>query len=521
MKKLLTYLPLVLFAALLPIMILRDFTPSNELRYLSIADEAIEQGHIFAFTNQGEAYADKPPLYLWIVMLGKVIFGSHQMWFLSLFSFIPAMVIMCIMNRWVCPVLDLQDRTAAALMLSTCGLFSGLAIFLRMDMLMCMFIILSLYIFWRMYSGECDRPAARILFPVSVFLALFTKGPVGVLVPLVSTLAFLLVKGKIKTIGRYWGWRTWGILTGCCALWFVAVWMEGGAEYLDNLLFHQTIDRAIDAFHHKEPIYYYLISIWYSIAPWSLLAIGIIVAAAAKRMKFSDLEQFFLTVILSTFVLLSAFSSKIAVYLAPTFPFFIYLAALLMARMRPNIWMKIAVAIPALIWICTPAAIVLAHRVPEMAVLQNGWCIAATVILSLSGIVALLLLRRPAPRTAIDTLACGLLAALFVGGFSLPQINTELGYGTLCKTARKIATENSCSGYYVCGISRPEAMDVYLGEDIRKVSTDEIVAGECDEGILMISQRKIDKDPALQLYIAEKEQIRIGSNLIVRISQSQ
>ena len=58
---------------MLPVMILRDFTPSNELRYLSIADEALRDGHLFAFTNQGEPYADKPPLYIWIVMLGKIL----------------------------------------------------------------------------------------------------------------------------------------------------------------------------------------------------------------------------------------------------------------------------------------------------------------------------------------------------------------------------------------------------------------------------------------------------------------
>ena len=63
---------------LLPVMILRDFTPDNELRYLQIADEAIENGNVFAFTLQGEAYADKPPLYLWIVILGKLLFGKIQ-----------------------------------------------------------------------------------------------------------------------------------------------------------------------------------------------------------------------------------------------------------------------------------------------------------------------------------------------------------------------------------------------------------------------------------------------------------
>lgn len=54
MKNNRTYLLLVAFAAaLLPVMILRDFTPSNELRYLSIADEALRDGHLFAFSTTG------------------------------------------------------------------------------------------------------------------------------------------------------------------------------------------------------------------------------------------------------------------------------------------------------------------------------------------------------------------------------------------------------------------------------------------------------------------------------------
>ena len=101
MKNNRTYLLLVAFAAaLLPVMILRDFTPSNELRYLSIADEALRDGHLFAFFNHGVPYADKPPLYLWLVMLGRQLFGGHCMAFLSLFSLVPAMVILRTMDRW-------------------------------------------------------------------------------------------------------------------------------------------------------------------------------------------------------------------------------------------------------------------------------------------------------------------------------------------------------------------------------------------------------------------------------------
>ncbi len=73
------HLYLLWFIALLPVMILRDYTPDNELRYLSIVDEALRNGDFFTFTNQGEIYADKPPFYFWLMMVGKTLLGGHRM----------------------------------------------------------------------------------------------------------------------------------------------------------------------------------------------------------------------------------------------------------------------------------------------------------------------------------------------------------------------------------------------------------------------------------------------------------
>jgi len=101
---------ILLIVAVLPMFILRDYTLSNELRYMSIADEALRNGDIFTFTNHGIAYADKPPLYLWIVMLGKLLFGTHSMLFLGIFSFIPALVILYTMDKWVKKIVPENDR---------------------------------------------------------------------------------------------------------------------------------------------------------------------------------------------------------------------------------------------------------------------------------------------------------------------------------------------------------------------------------------------------------------------------
>ena len=55
---------LFIFICLIPISALRDFTPANELRYISIADEAIRNGHWFMLTNNGEPYSDKRISYM-------------------------------------------------------------------------------------------------------------------------------------------------------------------------------------------------------------------------------------------------------------------------------------------------------------------------------------------------------------------------------------------------------------------------------------------------------------------------
>ena len=154
------------FVCLFPVMLTRDFTPSNELRYLSIANEALADGHIFAFYNHGLAYADKPPLYFWIVMLCRLLFGHHSCLALSMFSLIPAFVITGIMDKWVMKGKSAMDRMALAGMTLTCVMFLGTMIVLRMDMLMCMFIVLALWTFYRMYTREVARKSDSVMLPV-------------------------------------------------------------------------------------------------------------------------------------------------------------------------------------------------------------------------------------------------------------------------------------------------------------------------------------------------------------------
>ena len=314
----------------LPLMLRREPTPDNELRYLQIADEALRDGHFWCLYLDGAAYADKPPLYLWIVMLFRKLLGFHCVPLLALFSLVPAFGILALFNRWCGRQLPQRWLLAAEPALLTTAYFLGGAVVLRMDMLMCFFITLALWLFWRMDRGE-RKAWLPWGFALAVFFAIFSKGPVGFLFPLLGCFTWLATQHRLRDFRQAWGWRTWLVLVVLCGVWWGCVYLEGGRDYLHNLLVHQTVDRAVDAFHHKRPLYWYLYVIWYAMGPWSLLTIPVSIWGAVRK-QLPELPRFFLVVSVAFFILMSLFSSKLQIYLLPMFGFVNYACFLILAR---------------------------------------------------------------------------------------------------------------------------------------------------------------------------------------------
>jgi 4-amino-4-deoxy-L-arabinose transferase-like glycosyltransferase len=450
-----------IIVAVLPMMLLRDFTPSNELRYLSIADEALRNNTFFAFSCHGVPYADKPPLYLWIVMACRWLTGGHHMWLLSLFSFVPALCIVKVMDGWTRGDMDAVSHELGLLMTLTSGLFLVSALTIRMDMLMSLFIVLALRESWRMYSVGVDAVIPirqRLLFPLFVFLAVFTKGPLGFLIPLLCSAVFIFFfsakprEERLKLFCRIWGWRTWLVLLLLCALWFTAVYEEGGPEYLHNLLFHQTIGRAVHSFHHSHPFYYYAIVIWYCLAPWSPLVIVVLGMSLRRSVVKSDLQRFFLTISVVTFILLSCLSGKLEIYLLPALPFMVYASAMFIPRFVKS--------------------------VSRLYRITRG-------------------------------IAICLLFVVFAGGCAMPWLNAYIGYDRLCDEAKEVSAEYGITEYRTWHLKHSENMDAYLHRAVMKIPDDTVPVRSADRPFIMLTKRKyLDHFKGLRTQI-------VGDNAVV------
>ena len=507
----------------------RDFTPDNELRYLQIADEAIENGSVFTFTNDGRPYADKPPLFLWLVMLLRLAVGQHNILLLSLLAFIPAAVIACVMDKWLMLAyeekgrsLDPGTRLAMVLMLFTSGMFCGTCFFLRMDMLMTMFIVLAFYSFYRSYTFARNARLHNWLLPVWIFLALFTKGPVGLLMPLLGIAVFLLVRRDARLLGKYLGFRTFGVIILLCALWLGGVWLEGGKEYLYELTVHQTVGRGINAFTHAKPFWYYFEALPINLAPYVLFSLSIIIASYLRSYGKTRMESLLLSSALATFVMLSCFSSKLSIYLLPIIPGLTYCIPMAVERIGWKGWMcaclKITIIILGLIGLAGLLGILVLPKLNltweplqqldtllnTMPFLSSAAVIAAMAILFVGSIFSLLLCSRRAHWSApVASIAATVLLTVFAASFQIKAINPYIGYGSICS---EVPEGDRVVTLFV---KRSENMKVYLHRDIVRYEKDvdaflTAEAQTSEPSTLIVTTKRIPENPQLQAFIRER-----------------
>ena len=530
---------------LLPMMAMRDFTPSNELRYLSIADEAIANGHLFAFYNHGIPYADKPPLYFWIVMLCRLLFGHHSCLALSMFSLIPAFAIVGIMDRWVMKGKPAMNRMSVAGMTLTCVMFLGTMVVLRMDMLMCLFIVLALWTFYRMYTGEGSRRQDSLTLPLWIFLALFTKGPVGLLMPPLAIAVFLAVKRDWKGFRKYLGLKTWGIIAALSAVWLTCVWLEGGLEYINNLLFKQTVGRAVNAFTHARPFWFYLVTILWCLAPYTLLLIGSFMASLlpvrkAGAEKVSDLEILFLCTIISTAAMLSSFSSKLPIYLVPVLPFCVYLFPTVLDRIGERGWMRWSVGIFQILLLCAGIATLLflsgSVTIPAAACLLDEYSFAreapvvnAVILLTLANAMGTwFLIKRKSVNIPALLLSAGLFLAAFSASAVLRDLNPYIGYGSICS---RVPEGTDVATIF---LHRPENIDVYTGRQITDFGDDPAKLSEAVKAHIELTGKNVgpgrpltiitrtsrmETTPELQKLFSEGTVIYAGPYCLTTISR--
>ncbi len=162
--------------------------------------------------------------------------------------------------------------------------------------------------------------AAAALFWICLSLSILTKGPIGPLMILASTL-----------LAWWWGWPVpsrqrlrwkWGltVLLVLTCPWFVAVSIASHGDFLRFAIGKQIVNRVATDMeaHGGFPGYYPIVStlVFY---PWSAL-VPAAIAGAWMRRKANPEMSFLLGWIVGPLILLECFQTKLIHYYLPAFP---------------------------------------------------------------------------------------------------------------------------------------------------------------------------------------------------------
>ena len=246
---------------------LRDPWPADEPRFALIARDMMLSGDWLIPQVGGDIYADKPPLFFWLLAISMSVTQSVRVGFLlpSLFAGIGCVVLVYDLARrlW-----NRETGLLAAVVLLFSVQFVWQARQAQIDATLCFWTTLGLYGLlrhcllgpsWRWYAVGWAAAG----------LGIITKG-VGFL-PLLVLIPFALMRRGQWTPRAMFvgGWR-W-LLGPLALLVAVSIWLapmllaaQGDpqlAAYRDEILFHQTVNRYAAAWHHREPFWYFIVEV--------------------------------------------------------------------------------------------------------------------------------------------------------------------------------------------------------------------------------------------------------------------
>lgn len=232
----------------------------------------IEHGHWLVLHLGDSFYPDKPPLYFWVLAAIAWAFDSTGPFVFMAGAAVSAFAFLIATIR-AAAVFGLSRTVAllAGLLLIGNYYFIQRAHFPRMDLLFATFILLSHMCFYKAVTTTRHLTWWTALAFLLTALATLTKGPIGLILPLMTVIAFLALERRIGSLFSR------AMMLGALAfivpmlLYLLGVYLMSGDAFIRAILIDQTLQRALDTPRLSGSAYYYLEKLPEIFLPWSLI----------------------------------------------------------------------------------------------------------------------------------------------------------------------------------------------------------------------------------------------------------
>ncbi|MBK9497648.1 MAG: glycosyltransferase family 39 protein [Xanthomonadales bacterium] len=243
--------------------------PVDETRYLAVAWEMWWRDDFVLPWINGQPYDHKPPLLFWLIHAGWTVFGVNDWWprWIGPLCILLAAVALAKLGRRVYPQVADAGAYAALLVFST----TYLAVY-QTGIMFDALLLVAITTGWLGLHAAVTRGQWRDwgLFALGGALGMLTKGPVTLLYLLPALLAATLWRPS-SAPPLHLSRAVVAVLAMVVPvlLWAFAAGMQGGEQYLRDLLIGQTAKRVQGAMGHPRPFYWYLPLLLLLSLPWA------------------------------------------------------------------------------------------------------------------------------------------------------------------------------------------------------------------------------------------------------------
>jgi len=368
----------------------------------------------------------KPILIYWAQAGSMRLLRSTDEFAARLPSAVAMLITLTVLGIAIGKAIGWQRALWTVFIVATSGLVIAAAKMCITDSVLLLWITIAQLALFAIYQGNRSWSVTLILW-IAVGLALLTKGPVvvGVQLTTMVVLAALDV-GKNWRDGKAWlaAIRWWkhtrpvvGILIAAAV---VAPWVyliqKREPTFLHTAFWHDVVRRSSRALEgHSGPPGYYLLTIWATFFPWSILLPAAIPWAWRNR-RLAPL-RFALAAVIGPWVMMEIVKTKLAHYVLPAFPFLAFITADMLVRairgQIPDLRKKATVVVIG-IWAVVVACLGIVPWLPR----RQSFDIPVTgaILFSIAGILyaatVFILFQRRRVAAAAATMGLGMMVVI-------------------------------------------------------------------------------------------------------------
>jgi 4-amino-4-deoxy-L-arabinose transferase-like glycosyltransferase len=264
---LLIILGLTVYLAGLPVKVM----DIDAAQYASISREMADSNRFLTVVDRGEDYLDKPPLLFWLAALFFKLFGVSTVAY-KLPSFLLTLLGIYAAFGLGARLYDRKTGILSATLLASCQAFIYFNNDVRTDTILAASVIFAI---WQIVEFSCTKKTRHFFAGMAgIACAMLSKGPIGLMVPLIALGAFFIGKREFKMLFKWYWLAGMALVLVLLSPMLWGLYRQFGMEGVKFYFWTQSFGRLTgeNVFKDSSGYFFFVHTFLWAFLPWMLIA---------------------------------------------------------------------------------------------------------------------------------------------------------------------------------------------------------------------------------------------------------